>query len=58
MAAGLLWILDAANNIALEPYRAFISDKLPEKAIFFWFFSSEFFYRIRDTTLQILLRRF
>ena len=22
MAAGLLWILDAANNIALEPYRA------------------------------------
>ena len=31
MAASLLWILDAANNIALEPYRAFISDKLPEK---------------------------
>lgn len=28
MAAGLLWILDAANNIALEPYRAFVSDKL------------------------------
>lgn len=28
MAAGLLWILDAANNIAMEPYRAFVSDKL------------------------------
>jgi len=28
MAAGLLWILDAANNVTMEPYRAFISDKL------------------------------
>lgn len=31
MAAGLLWILDAANNITMEPYRAFVSDKLPEE---------------------------
>ncbi|SIR07818.1 MFS transporter [Chryseobacterium sp. RU33C] len=30
MAVGLLWILDAANNTAMEPYRAFIGDKLPE----------------------------
>ena len=30
MAAGLLWIMDAANNTAMEPYRAFIGDKLPE----------------------------
>ena len=29
MAAGVLWILDAANNITMEPYRAFVSDKLP-----------------------------
>jgi maltose/moltooligosaccharide transporter len=28
MAAGLLWILDVGNNTALEPYRAFIADKL------------------------------
>ncbi len=28
MAASLLWILDAANNVTMEPYRAFISDKL------------------------------
>jgi maltose/moltooligosaccharide transporter len=28
MAASLLWILDAANNITMEPYRAFVSDKL------------------------------
>lgn len=30
MAAGTLWILDAANNVTMEPYRAFVSDKLPE----------------------------
>ncbi len=28
MAAGLLWILDAGNNTAMEPYRAFVADKL------------------------------
>jgi maltose/moltooligosaccharide transporter len=28
MAAGLLWILDAGNNVTMEPYRAFVSDKL------------------------------
>ena len=31
MAAGLLWILDAANNITMEPYRAFVSDRLREE---------------------------
>ena len=30
MAAGLLWILDAGNNVTMEPYRAFVSDKLDE----------------------------
>jgi len=43
MAAGLLWILDAANNVALEPYRAFISDKLPEKQYSFGFLVQSFF---------------
>ena len=28
MAASVLWILDAANNVAMEPYRAFVSDRL------------------------------
>jgi maltose/moltooligosaccharide transporter len=28
MAASILWILDAANNITQEPYRAFVSDRL------------------------------
>ena len=43
MAAGLLWILDAANNIALEPYRAFISDKLPKKQYSLGFLMQSFF---------------
>lgn len=30
MAAGLLWVLDAANNITMEPYRAFVSDRLDD----------------------------
>jgi maltose/moltooligosaccharide transporter len=30
MAAGILWILDAANNITMEPYRAYVSDRLEE----------------------------
>jgi maltose/moltooligosaccharide transporter len=34
-AVGLLWILDAANNTAMEPYRAFVGDKLPEKQLTF-----------------------
>ncbi|WP_377702289.1 MFS transporter [Pseudoduganella sp. UC29_71] len=28
MAASLLWILDSANNVTMEPYRAFVSDRL------------------------------
>jgi len=27
-AASLLWILDAANNVTMEPYRAYVSDRL------------------------------
>ena len=30
MAASLLWILDAANNTAMEPYRAYVGDRLPK----------------------------
>jgi len=31
MAVGLLWILDASINITMEPFRAFVADKLPPK---------------------------
>jgi maltose/moltooligosaccharide transporter len=30
MAAGLLWVLDASINISMQPFRAFVSDLLPE----------------------------
>jgi maltose/moltooligosaccharide transporter len=31
VAAGLLWVLDASINIAMEPFRAFVGDQLSEK---------------------------
>lgn len=31
MAAGLLWILDASINVSMEPFRAFVADKLHEE---------------------------
>ncbi len=30
MAAGLLWIMDTSINVSMEPFRAFVADKLPE----------------------------
>lgn len=30
IAASLLWILDAGNNITMEPYRAYVADRLAE----------------------------
>ena len=32
-AVGLLWILDVGNNMAMEPYRAFVGDKLSENQL-------------------------
>ncbi|WP_412464658.1 MFS transporter [Flavobacterium mekongense] len=43
MAASLLWILDAANNVAMEPYRAFVADKLNEKQMSLGFLMQSFF---------------
>ncbi|MXR67259.1 MFS transporter [Shewanella sp. JBTF-M18] len=31
IAAGMLWIMDASINIAMEPFRAFVGDNLPSK---------------------------
>lgn len=36
-AVGLLWILDAANNTAMEPYRAFVGDNLPDGQLTYGF---------------------
>jgi len=31
IAAGMLWIMDASINIAMEPFRAFVGDMLPDE---------------------------
>jgi maltose/moltooligosaccharide transporter len=33
MAAGLLWVLDVFGNVAMEPFRAFVTDQLPDSQI-------------------------
>jgi maltose/moltooligosaccharide transporter len=33
VAAALLWILDAANNVTMEPYRAYVSDRLDARQL-------------------------
>lgn len=43
MAASLLWILDAGNNTAMEPYRAFVADKLPKEQYPLGFQTQSFF---------------
>lgn len=53
MAVGLLWILDAANNTAMEPYRAFVVDKLPDNQYSMGFLTQSFF-----TGLGITLANF
>lgn len=33
MAAGLLWVLDVFGNVSMEPFRAFVTDKLPDSQV-------------------------
>ena len=55
MAAGLLWILDAANNTAMEPYRAFVADKLPESQYGLGFLTQSFFTGLGITLANLSL---
>jgi maltose/moltooligosaccharide transporter len=55
MAAGLLWILDAANNTAMEPYRAFIADKLPDTQRPLGFLTQSFFTGLGITLANLSL---
>lgn len=55
MAAGLLWVLDAANNTAMEPYRAFIADKLPAPQLATGFLTQSFFTGLGITLANISL---
>ena len=55
MAVGLLWILDAANNTAMEPYRAFIADKLPDRQRPLGFLTQSFFTGLGITLANLSL---
>ena len=55
MAAGLLWVLDAGNNTAMEPYRAFIADTLEEKQQSTGFQAQSFFTGFGQTLANVSL---
>ncbi len=55
MAAGLLWILDAGNNTAMEPYRAFVADRLPTEQQGTGFLSQSFFTGFGQTLANLSL---
>lgn len=55
MAVGLLWVLDAANNTAMEPYRAFVADKLPEPQYGLGFLTQSFFTGLGITLANLSL---
>jgi len=48
-AVSLLWILDAANNVTMEPYRAYVSDRLDETQRPFGFLSQSAFTGLAQT---------
>lgn len=49
MAASLLWILDAANNVTMEPYRAYVSDRLDKAQHSLGFLSQSAFTGLAQT---------
>ncbi|MBL7876073.1 MAG: MFS transporter [Cyclobacteriaceae bacterium] len=55
MAVGLLWILDVGNNTAMEPYRAFVADKLDESQRPMGFQAQSFFTGFGQTLANVSL---
>jgi maltose/moltooligosaccharide transporter len=61
MAAGLLWILDASINVSMEPFRAFVADKLNSDQRTTGFVMQSFFIGLGATFagwLPLAFRRF
>jgi maltose/moltooligosaccharide transporter len=54
MAAGLLWILDANINVSMEPFRAFVADKLSVDQRTAGFAMQSFFIGIGATLANVL----
>ena len=60
-AATMLWVLDASINISMEPFRAFVADKLPDEQRTVGFVMQSFFIGIGAAianALPEILRRF
>ena len=55
MAVLLLWLLDASNNTAMEPYRAFLADKLPKSQLARGFLTQSFFTGLGITLANVSL---
>ena len=55
MAVLLLWLLDASNNTAMEPYRAFLADKLPDNQLARGFLTQSFFTGVGITLANLSL---
>ncbi len=53
-AASLLWVLDASINISMEPFRAFVADKLNEEQRTTGFIMQSFFIGIGATLANAL----
>lgn len=49
MAVSLLWLLDAGNNITMEPYRAYVKDRLDESQHGIGFLSQSAFTGLAQT---------
>jgi maltose/moltooligosaccharide transporter len=55
LAVLLLWLLDASNNTAMEPYRAFIADRLSSSQLATGFLTQSFFTGFGITLANISL---
>jgi maltose/moltooligosaccharide transporter len=53
-AAGLLWILDAANNVTMEPYRAYVSDRLDQEQHSLGFLTQSAFTGLAQTLAYLM----
>jgi maltose/moltooligosaccharide transporter len=53
-AASMLWVLDASINVSMEPFRAFVADKLNSEQRTFGFIMQSFFIGIGATLANAL----
>ena len=54
IAGGMLWIMDASINISMEPFRAFVGDKLPNEQYTSGFAMQSFFIGVGAVVASLL----